>query len=58
MLSKLRKEKGYSQRELAEKITVHWRTIQNWEEKGIGNARVKDIQKAAIFFNCKIEDLI
>ena len=33
-IREIRKELGYSQKELAEKLNVHWRTVQNWEKNG------------------------
>lgn len=59
-LQKLRKNIGYSQRELAEKSGVNLRTLQQYELKA------KDINKAATItllalsktLGCKIEDLL
>ena len=59
-LQELRKNIGYSQRELAEKSGVNLRTLQQYELKA------KDINKAAtttLFalsktLGCKIEDLL
>lgn len=33
-IKKIRKELGLSQKELASKVEVHWRTVQNWEQGG------------------------
>ena len=59
-LQELRKNIGYSQRELAEKSGVNLRTLQQYELKA------KDINKAATAtllalsktLGCKIEDLL
>lgn len=59
-LQKLRKDSGYSQKELAEKSGVNVRMIQQYETKS------KDINKAAVFtvsslakvLGCRIEDLL
>lgn len=59
-LQEIRKECGYSQRELAEKSGVNLRTLQQYE------VRAKDINKAAAgtlkaladVFGCTVEDLM
>ena len=59
-LQQIRKDAGYSQKELAEKSGVNIRMIQQYE------SRVKDINKAAVItvmslskvLGCKIEDLM
>lgn len=33
-IKEIRKKLGLSQKELAEKVEVHWRTVQNWEQGG------------------------
>lgn len=33
-IKQIRKKLGLSQKELAEKVEVHWRTVQNWEQGG------------------------
>ena len=59
-LQQIRKDAGYSQKELAEKSGVNIRMIQQYE------SRVKDINKAAVItvmslskvLGCQIEDLM
>ena len=31
----LRQSKGYSQQELASRLGIHWRTVADWEVKGV-----------------------
>lgn len=31
----LRKSKGYSQQDLAAELGIHWRTVADWELKGV-----------------------
>lgn len=56
-LKELRLEKKLSQKELAKKIGVHYRTLQNWEN---GKVEIKqdNAQKLADFFNVHIGYLL
>lgn len=49
---------GLSQRELAEKSGVPWRTIQNFEECGIAPRTMNNLRKLKEFFGCSYEDLL
>ena len=55
-----RKSAGYTQQSLSEKTGLHIRLIQKFEsgERDLGNAAATTVQKLAIAFGCKMEDLI
>lgn len=59
-LGRIRKEKGLSQRELAERSEVSKRSIEKYEqrEKDINRAAVISIKKLADALGCRIEELI
>ena len=48
-LKQLRKEKGLTQNQLAEEISVHYRTLQNWENNK-GQIKPNKIQQLADYF--------
>lgn len=56
-LKELRKEKKVSQKEIAEKIGVSYRTIQNWEN-GKSQIKPEKNQKLADFFGVSIGNLL
>lgn len=60
VLQKLRKECGYSQRELAEKSGVNVRTLQQYElgAKDICKASATTVIALANVLGCKVEDLM
>lgn len=48
-LKQLRKEKGLTQNQLAKEISVHYRTLQNWENNK-GQIKPDKIQQLADYF--------
>lgn len=48
-LKELRKEKGLSQQALANKLGVHYRTLQNWEN-GESQIKIENAKKLADIF--------
>ena len=48
-LKQLRKEKGLTQNKLAKKISVHYRTLQNWENNK-GRIKPEKLQELAEYF--------
>ena len=58
MLKTIREEAKLTQRELAAKAGVHWRSIQVWEKLGIEHAKVDGAIKIARVLGCSIEDLL
>ena len=58
MLSDARREKGLTQRRLAELSGVPRRTIQNWEESGFENATVRNAIRVARVLGKSIEELL
>ena len=59
-LQKIRKEAGYSQKELSEKSGVSLRMIQQYEQgaKDINKASVLNLAALAKVLGCRIEDMI
>ena len=57
ILKKLRKDRGISAKELAEKVGVHSSTILTWE-KGKGKPNLVKLIKLADFFKIKLDQLI
>lgn len=57
MLKEKRAEKGLSQRKLAELSGVPYRTIENWEQRGIDHATVGNLRKVARALGCTVGDL-
>lgn len=56
-LKRLRLEKNLSQKALAEKLNVNFRTISAWE-KSICEPSIEMLVKLSDFFNETIEDLL
>lgn len=56
-LKDLRKEKKLSQKELADTVKIHWRTLQNWESEKSAISAEK-AQLLASFFGVNIEYLL
>jgi len=56
-LKQLRKQNGYSQKELADRIGVEDRTIRNWE-KGETKPGIEESSKIARILNCDVSYLI
>ena len=56
-VKQLRKQKGYSQKELADRVGVDDRTIRNWE-KGGTNPGIEESGKLARILECDISYLI
>ncbi len=57
ILSKLRKQKNYTQKELASKLNVHFQTIQAWES---GKTPIPDkrLPKLAEIFGIEMNEII
>lgn len=51
-------EAGLTQKQLAEKIGVSWKTVQHWELNGTKGAGVESIRKAAEVLGADIPELI
>lgn len=56
-LKELRKEKGLSQKALANELGVHYRTLQNWEN-GESNIKPEKAKLLADYFNVQIPYLL
>ena len=56
-LKELRKEKGLSQKALANELGVHYRTLQNWEN-GESQIKPEKAEKLANFFGVSIAHLL
>ena len=59
-LKEMRRSRGLSQAQLAEKSGVNVRTIQHYEQgsKVFDHARIDTIVKTCIALNCKLEEII
>lgn len=55
-LRSLRKEKGFTQGELAQMIHVDQTAISQWE-RGVTQPRLKNCLQLAKVLNCQIEDI-
>ena len=56
-LKELRKEKGLSQKALANELGVHYRTLQNWEN-GESNIKPEKAEELAKIFNVSVAYLL
>ena len=56
-LKELRKEKGLSQKALANELGVHYRTLQNWEN-GESNIKPDKAKQLADFFGVSVGYLL
>ena len=56
-LKELRKEKGLSQKALANELGVHYRTLQNWEN-GESNIKPEQAEELAKIFNVSVAYLL
>lgn len=56
-LKELRKEKKLSQKELADTLKIHYRTLQNWE-RGVSAISAEKAQLLASFFRVNIGYLL
>ena len=56
-LKKLRQEKKLSQKELAEILSVHYRTLQNWEN-GESQIKPEKAQQLADYFGVSVGYLL
>lgn len=56
-LKELRKEKKLSQKELADTLKIHYRTLQNWE-RGVSAISAEKAQLLASFFGVNIGYLL
>ena len=57
MLGKLRRERGLSQAQLAEKVGVTTRAVCKWETRGVANARYSVMAKVANVLGVTMEEL-
>lgn len=57
MFRELRKEKGFTQVELAEKLYVSQNTISNWET-GVSKPDVPMVAKIANIFHCDVSIVV
>lgn len=59
-LKELRKSRGLSQSQLAEKTGINVRTIQHYEQgsKNFDHARLDTLVKVCIVLNCRLEDVV
>lgn len=58
MLKDQRTRVGMTQRQLAEKSGVPYRTIQDWERFGVSPHVLKQLKKLADALGCGVADLI
>ena len=56
-IKKLRKKKGLSQKELADKMAVDQTAISQWE-RGVSYPRVAKLQELAKVLECTIDELV
>lgn len=59
-LKEMRKARGLSQAQLAEKTGINVRTLQHYEQgsKNFDHARVDSILRVCIALDCKLEDIV
>lgn len=59
-LKEMRKTRGMSQAQLAEKCQMNVRTLQHYEQgsKNFDHARIDSIVKVCIALDCRLEDVI
>ena len=57
MLKEKRKEKGLTQKRLAELSGIPMRTIQNWENH-MSEPLARPLKRVAEVLGCKVDDLI
>lgn len=59
-LKELRRARGFSQIQLAEKTGLNVRTIQHYEQgsKNFDHARIDTILRVCIALDCKLEDIL
>lgn len=57
-IKELRLAAGLTQRELAEKSGIPYRTIQSWEEGARRPSDLRKLHKVAVALGARIEDLI
>lgn len=59
-LKEMRRARGLSQAQLAEKTELNVRTIQHYEQgsKNFDHARIDTLLKVCIALDCKLEDII
>lgn len=57
MFKELRKKKGFTQVELAEKLDVLQSTISNWET-GTSKPDILTVAKIAEIFDCSVEEVV
>ena len=59
-LKEMRKARGLSQSQLAEKTGINVRTLQHYEQgsKNFDNARIDTILRVCIALDCKLKDVI
>lgn len=59
-LKEMRKARGLSQAQLAEKTGINVRTLQHYEQgsKNFDHARIDSILRVCIALDCKLENII
>lgn len=57
-LAKLRKEKGWTQEELAQKASISYNTLIKIERKGIKNPKIETVVKLSKALGVTIDDLV
>lgn len=57
MFKTLRKEKGFTQVELADKLNVAQNTVSNWET-GVSKPDIIMAAKIAKLFNCDVSEVV
>lgn len=57
-IKELRIKAGMTQRDLAEKSNVPYRTLQDWEDCRVKTSDVYKLHRIAVVLECSIEDLI
>ncbi|WP_236897035.1 helix-turn-helix domain-containing protein [Clostridium beijerinckii] len=56
-LKKVRKENGFTQRQVSEMLDIPLDTYKNYEQ-GKREPKIDKLKQLANFFNCKIDDFI
>lgn len=57
-LAKLREEKGMTQRQVADALSVDPSTVRNWERNRAGTAMIVQVARLCDLFDCSPWDLV
>lgn len=57
-LKEKRTDLGLTQKQLAERARVSWRTVQVWESSGTATAKAGALKRVADVLGCNMEELV